>query len=499
MLPLLSRSQWSALDAYTIKNKPILGIHLMEYASQQCSDYILNRWGIHHPYYVLAGTGNNGGDALVIARALFHVGASVMTLVIGGGKMSDDRRSQWSRNKELGVPSVIIEDKNDMPTIPTGGIIIDGLFGVGLDRPVEGWLSELIHYVNQTNGIKVAIDIPSGVPADFTPFASGAAAIIADVTLTFQLPKMSSLLPLTGPYFGQVEVLNIGLMVEDFAASTNYLLVAPTDIDHIIKPRSKFDHKGKFGHALVIGGQKTMGGAIHLASKACVRSGAGLTSVWTDPSHVSILHQAIPEAMVCSWGEELDWARYNAVGIGPGLGVSEFSADLLDQTLQQIKTPMVIDADGLNVLTQHRDLVSHIPRDSILTPHPGEAQRLVGRWSSDQEKLELLSKFASEYQVYIVLKGAYSCTITPEGLIYFNPTGNPGMAKGGSGDTLTGIITALLVQGYCSRDAAILGVYIHGLAGDLAANSYGEVSMTPSDLIDHLGTAFMGSFQNAGN
>ena len=492
MLPLLSRHQWQALDNYTIKHKPISGIDLMEYAAHQCSDYLLNRWGIRKPYIVIAGTGNNGGDALVIARALFVAGAEVITLVLGGDRMSDDRRTQLSKNDKAQVPSIKIENLTDIPEWPANAIVVDGLFGVGLDRPVVGWLSELIDHVNRTNGIKVAIDIPSGIPADITFFNESADAIKADVTLSFQLPKMSSLLPLTGPYFGQVEVFDIGSMVESFAAITKHYLVEPEDINRLLKPRSKFDHKGKFGHALLIGGQKTMGGAIHLASKACVRSGAGLTSVWTDHSHVSMLHGAIPETMVYSWEDVPNWEKYNAIGIGPGLGLSEVSLHTLDHALQHAQSSMIIDADALNLLVKQKTWLSRIPRGSILTPHAGEAARLIGVWRSDQEKLTILSRFASEYQVYIVLKGAYSCTITPEGSIYFNPTGNPGMAKGGSGDALTGILTALLAQHYDPFDAAIVGVYLHGLAGDLAAKSFGKVSMTPSDLIDSLGDAFSG-------
>jgi NAD(P)H-hydrate epimerase len=381
--------------------------------------------------------------------------------------------------------------------VPAQAVVLDGLFGSGLSRPLEGLYAQLVTYLNQQPATIISIDIPSGLFADApTPPESG--VVQADSTLTFERPKLAFLLPASGAYVGEWHVLAIGLH-PDFLTqvASPYQLLTPDIIKGSLRPRAKFSHKGTFGHALLVGGSYGKMGAITMTAHAALRAGVGLLTVQVPRIGYGILQTAVPEAMVFTDEHELhlsqfpdDLSRYQCIGIGPGLGQAEDSRLALETLFRQKLPPLVLDADALNLLAADRLLRQQLPPDSILTPHPKEFERLTGPATDDFHRLHLLQSFCAEHTCYVILKGAHTCIGTPTGAFYFNTTGNAGMATGGTGDVLTGILTGLRAQGLSALETCQLGVYLHGMAGDLAAAVEGETSLIASDLYKYLGAAF---------
>jgi NAD(P)H-hydrate epimerase len=411
-------------------------------------------------------------------------------------KFSTDFNLNLVRLRESGiVPASLSEACGWTPA--EDSIIIDALFGSGLSKPVTGIMEEVINCINSMKGIVVAIDIPSGLFADI-PAEKGAVIVHSDYTLSFQMPKLAFLFSENEIFTGEWQVLPIGLN-EDFIAHEpcNQYLVTREALIPLRKLRSRFAHKGTFGHALLISGSYGKMGAAVLASESCLRSGTGLLTTHIPQCGYSILQTAVPEAMVSldrndkSCSQLPDLSAYSAIGIGPGIGKSEETTSVLKLLLQEAKVPLVMDADALNILSENKTWLAFIPGGSVLTPHPKEFERLAGTWKNSFEMIRILKEFTLKYQVYVILKGAYTAISTPGGSIFFNPTGNPGMATGGSGDVLTGIILGLLAQRYSSVDACLLGVYLHGLAGDLAAAEYGFEAMLAGDITRNLGKAFL--------
>jgi hydroxyethylthiazole kinase-like uncharacterized protein yjeF len=344
----------------------------------------------------------------------------------------------------------------------------------------------------------IAIDIPSGL---FVSQSSrGNTVIRADHTLSFQVNKLAFLMPENEAWVGEVHILDIGLHPGFLReAVTDTKILDPSIIGAIFKPRKSFANKGNFGHALLVAGSFGKIGAAVLSGRACLRSGVGLLTVLTPGCGYGILQTTIPEAMILTDPDEKrhtalptdGTGKYSVVGVGPGLGTEDQTVAFLRDLLQQYRKPMVVDADALNILGAHPDLMAMLPPYSILTPHPKEFERLFGVSADDYARVDKAREEAKKHQVIIVLKGHYTFIAMPDGKGYFNSTGNAGMAKGGSGDSLTGILTALVGQTYSPGEAAIFGVYLHGLAGDLAAADLSQESMLPSDLTDRLGKAFL--------
>ncbi len=390
-----------------------------------------------------------------------------------------------------------MDDKKDLPEIGEDDIIIDAIFGSGLTRPVSGFIGEVIEHINAADAVTISIDIPSGLFADRHADPKEGKIIHADYTLSFQLPKLAFLLPENDSFVGEWHILDIGLH-HDYInnAEVKNFLLTKRDVQTTLRPRNKFAHKGTFGHALLIAGSYGKTGAAILASRACLRSGVGLLHTHIPKAGYEIMQTAVPECMLSIdrydnyFSEVPDLGMYNAVGIGPGLGMEKQSQMALKLLIQNFSNPIVFDADALNILAENKTWLAFLPKGSILTPHPKEFERLAGKWADDYEKLQKLRDLCFKYNIYIVLKGAYTCTGTPDGMCYFNSTGNPGMATAGSGDVLTGLITGLLAQGYSPAQAATLGVYLHGLAGDLAAKKKGQEAMLAGDIIENLGKAF---------
>ena len=491
-MKIFPSSSIKKLDAYTIENEPIASIDLMERAATVLTKAITDRWNTETPVTIFAGPGNNGGDALAVARMMAEKGYKIEVFLFNTkGELSPDCQT----NKELvemmeEVKFHEISTQFVPPVLTPDHLVIDGLFGSGLNKPLSGGFAAVVKYINSSPAMVVAIDIPSGLMGEENTFNVKANIIRADVTFSLQLPKLAFLV-------GEWEVLDIQLSEDGIEEmETNYEMLEIEQIRSLIKPRKQFAHKGNFGHALLIAGSKGMAGASVLAARACLRSGVGLLTVHAPMCNNDILQTSIPEAIVetdineTCFAVPTDTDDYQAVGIGPGLGRNEETEAALLEQLEHCQTPVVVDADALNILANHRHALTHLPKGSILTPHPKELERLTGKCQDSYERLMKACELARAAHVHIILKGAYSAIITPEGKCFFNPTGNPGMATGGSGDVLTGVILALLAQGYLTEEAAKIGTYIHGLAGDVAQKKQGMIGMIASDIITCLPTAW---------
>lgn len=494
-MKILSAPQIRQLDQYTIAHEPVASVDLMERAAEAVVTELRKRIKTNRKVLVFCGMGNNGGDGLAIARMLLQQGyLHVSTYVVrhSPGATPDFLVNEARLQHISGIHN--IETEFQLPNIPNDAVVIDALFGTGLSRTVEGLSAVCIQAINQSGAEVYAVDIPSGLQSD-SPAGQDAAIVHAKEVFTFHAPKLSFLMPSSAPYVPAFTVLDIGLHT-GFAKGlpSPYYYTTLNSIKPWIKPRGKFSHKGTYGHALIAAGNTGKMGAAVLSVRATLRSGAGLVTAAIPEHGNRIMQSTNPEAMVQTWNEEQPFtftdSGFTAVGAGPGWGTGVNIKTMLQSLLQNSSLPLVLDADALNVLGTLDNWKNQLPADTILTPHPGEFKRLVGEWSNDLERLEKLKTLATQTQTIVVLKGAYTAVASPEGNVYFNATGNPGMAKGGSGDVLTGIITSLRAQGYNALQAAMIGVYVHGLAGDLAAKDLGETAMTAQDIIRYLPRAF---------
>lgn len=498
-MKILSAEQIRSADQFTIQSEPINSVDLMERAAGKCYEWIKGNFSETKTFHVFCGIGNNGGDGLVIARKLFESGFDVRTYIVRfSDKCSDDFLINESRLKATGVSVSDITDPEFEIAVYENDIIIDAIFGTGLTRPIEGLTAGVIHKINSFKRTVIAVDCPSGLFCEDNSGNIPENIIKAKYTLTFQVPKLAFLFSENHQYVGKWQILDIGLDINYIESlATGYHYLTESVICGIYQKRSRFSHKGTFGHALIMAGSVGKLGAAVLASKACLRAGAGLVTAHIPSAGNIVMQAALPEAMVSS-DPELNLIseipklnNYNAVGIGPGIGTDKITANAFKQLIQNSSVPIVIDADGLNILSENKTWLAFLPSGSILTPHPKEFERLYGIADNGFHRLQILKDEAFRRQVYIVLKGAFTAIATPGGNIYFNSTGNPGMATGGSGDVLTGIITGLLAQGYSSLESCLLGVYIHGLAGDCAAAELGEEAMIAGDITNYLGKAFL--------
>lgn len=491
---IFNAEQIRGWDAYAIAKEPISSIDLMERACAAFVTWFVPKFGIEKSIDVVCGTGNNGGDGLGIARLLSDRGYRVRVCIIPSSRQTDDFKINRGRlPKQIEVLEISDAESFEV----RAHIVIDAIFGSGLTRPVEGIYGNVIAAINNEPEItRIAVDVPSGLLLDEP---SSGHIVQAHHTVTFQSPKLPFMFPEYGDCVGEFTIVDIGLP-EDYAA-VKRVPFGNIFLDESFKqsmpaPRDKFSHKGNHGHALLVAGSLGKMGAAVLAAKAILRSGAGLTTVHVPKCGYDIIQTAVPEAMASvDGGQDYttdlgDISRYDAIGIGPGLGNILPTIAAVRQAIESGK-PLILDADALNILSTNRDLLKRLPMGSILTPHPGEFRRLVGAWSDDFQRLELQRKFAEATKCVVVLKGAHTSIAAPYGgIVWFNSTGNPGMAKGGSGDVLTGILTALLARGYSSDMAAMIGVYAHGLAGDLAAAKVGQNALLAGDIVEFLGQSF---------
>ncbi len=501
-MKIFSTQQLYEADRTTEEKQQISSIDLMERAGIQIFGWLHQKMnGAQVPIHIFCGIGNNGGDGLVVGRLLIEHGYNVHVYIAN----FTDKRSKCFlinydriKNTTKNWP-ILMTSAADFPEINPEDIIIDALFGIGLNRPAEGWVKDLILYINKEKAFTLSIDLPSGLFAN-SPTTDFEAIVKANHTLAFQAPKLAFFLPETGKYVPYFEVLDIGLDPE-YIAKTPPLaqLIGKTEAQQFYRPRKKYDHKGTYGHALIVAGSYGKMGAAILSAKAALRVGAGMVSVFTSEAGYNILQTALPEAMVITDKEDdmitdIDFdIEPSVIGIGMGIGTSSETVSALKKLLKTVKAPLLLDADALNILSEHNDLLEFLPKQSILTPHPGELKRLLGDWKNDYDKLEKAKAFSEEYNAVLVLKGANTIVVFGKQL-YINTSGNPGMATAGSGDVLSGMISGLLSQGYDPLLASVFGVYLHGSAGDVVAQQIGLEALIAGDIVDAIGDAYFELF-----
>lgn len=494
-MKIFSAAQIKNWDTFTIANEPITSIDLMERAAAKCCDWLLQHDYFQKRFHVFCGKGNNGGDGLAIARMLIKNKYPVTVYILETGKKgAPDFQENLARLHQCSTDIHFIQSPDFFPHIKKQDIIIDALFGTGLNKPLEGISSQLVNHINNSHAEIIAIDLPSGLFADSS--SKGNMVINASITLSFQQYKLAFLLPENEKYCGQVYLLNIGLQksFEDMENS-NFELNEEAFIKQLYKPRHAFAHKGNFGHAALLCGSYGMMGAAVLSAGACLRAGVGKLTSYIPECGYSIVQTAVPEAMCKVNGDQYivnaeGVDKFNAVGIGPGIGLHPTHAALLSSIFSKVQKPMLIDADALTILAQDKNLLAQVPALSILTPHPKEFENLFGKAENDFARLQLAIEKSKAYNIYIILKGHYSFISTPQGKGYFNNTGNAGMATAGSGDVLSGIVTALLAQEYTPLQACLLGTWLHGKAGDFAAAKLSQEAMLAGDITSSLGDAF---------
>ena len=501
-MKIFTSAQIHELDQYTIEHEPIRSVDLMERAAKAITKAITEKWSTQTPVVVFAGPGNNGGDALAVGRLLAEQDYKVHIFLFNtNGKLSEDCAANKQRildSRKLKDMITEVIEEFDPPQLTAQTLVIDGLFGSGLTKPLAGGFASLVKYINQSPSFIVSIDLPSGLMTEDNTYNVRANIIKADMTLTLQQKKLAFLFPENQQFIGQLKILDIRLSEEGTQRiEAHYTMLEENDIRPRILHRNEYAHKGNMGHALVIAGSYGMAGAAVLATKACLRAGAGKVTVRTPRRNNDILQISVPEAIIdidrdeLYFNETVDTEDMDAVCIGPGLRQQENTAIAVISQIRRTQCPLVLDADALNVLANHRAWLQQLPKNIIMTPHPKEFDLLNGTTCSDSyERLSKARNMAEHLNAYILLKGHYTALCLPNGQVIFNSTGNAGMATAGSGDVLTGIITALLARGYKHADACMVGMYLHGLAGDLAAKELGQESLIASDLIDYLPKAF---------
>lgn len=494
-MKIFTKEQIRECDRYTILNDQISSIKLMERAAQSCVNWISEHCKNHKKFVIFCGNGNNGGDGFAIARLLHAEGFDVDVFVSSPkSKFSDDAQVNFERLEGVSGISIKKFSEVDQYNFDHGTLIIDAIFGTGLSRIPEGEFKDLIDYLNIVDATRISIDIPSGL---FTDEISDDKSSIfkADYTLSFQFWKKSFLHPEGGKYTGRVEILSIDLS-KDYIKNTETSDFVINDelIKKIFKPRKEFSHKGTYGKVTIVAGSYGKMGAAVLSTKAALKTGAGLTFCLAPDCGYTIVQTSCPEAMFIKGGDQyidnFEIDENSICGVGPGIGTSTETQKSFLQFLKEYSKPLVLDADALNIISDNKKNLKLIPKNTVITPHPKEFERMFEATESSFERLELARQKANELQIYIVLKDHHTQIITPEGKVYYNITGNAGLAKGGSGDVLTGVLTSLIAQGYSEEEAAIFGVWLHGKAADYAAEKYSKESMLPTDLINEFGNVF---------
>lgn len=501
-MKIFTSAQIRELDNYTIEHEPIKSIDLMERAAKALTRAITERWSVNVPIVVFAGPGNNGGDALAVARMLTDAGYQVQTFLFNiSGHLSADcaeNKRRLSEVKKAKSQFTEVTQEFDPPQLERGTLVIDGLFGSGLNKPLAGGFASLVKYINASHAEVVSIDMPSGLMTEDNTYNVRANIIRANLTLTLGQKKLAMLFAENQPYLGELKVLDIRLSCEGIKKiDSQYTMLEEDDVRQLLLPRDPFAHKGTMGNALIIAGSYGMAGASILATEACLRSGAGKVTCHSPRKNVTIMQTAVPEAVLqidreeTTFSEAVDTDDFQAVGIGPGLGTTEQTAIAIISQIRRTQCPLVCDADAINILSNHRAWMQQLPKEIILTPHPKEFDRLEGHSADSFERLSKARDLSQRLQAYVILKGHRTALCCPDGHIVFNTTGNAGMATGGSGDVLTGILTGLLARGYSRYNACVVGMYIHGLAGDIAAREVGEESLIARDIIKYLPKAFL--------
>ncbi|HSJ67901.1 MAG TPA: NAD(P)H-hydrate dehydratase [Anditalea sp.] len=488
MLKIISGKDVRQLDENYINKNGILSFELMEKAAEAFCEWYMKHFDRKKTIAIFCGTGNNGGDGLAIARMLFRQGYKICVFLYG---KTENASSDFKSNLRILPSNIITKHLNDfdLEKLETD-VVIDALLGIGLTRPLDGDLLEIVNYLSQLNSVKISVDLPSGLPAD--TILEGE-AFVADYTISFQFPKLALMFPEHGMNTGELIILDIGIdqtYFKEFESKQYYL--EPEDIRIRHKKYHRASHKGDYGKVMLIGGSLGKVGALYMASKGALRTGSGLVSAFVPKCGLDILQTSLPEAMVEISNNEYiidalpqNMERFDAIGIGPGKGTDNKSAEVLRKLMHDYKKNMVIDADAINIIAQNDDIKQLIRSNMILTPHVMEFDRLVGKCKDHTERLTRATDFCAVHKCILILKGPNTTICMPDGRMYFNSTGTKYLATGGTGDVLTGILTSFLGQGYSAENAAICGVYHHGLAGQLASVNklHGTIA---TDIIDKI-------------
>jgi NAD(P)H-hydrate epimerase len=499
-MKIFRNQQIKEIDDYTIKSEPIASSDLMERAAEQLRRWFTGTFDRSRRVIIFAGPGNNGGDGLALARLLSGDRYNIEVFFVKiSGKISDDWNHNYQRLKnETSVSLSTIEKIEQFPFLTSDDIVVDAIFGSGLTRPVEGTAGLVIRKINQTGSIIISIDIPSGLFGEDNSSNDPETIVHADFTLSFEFPKLSFMFSENAVFIGEWNILPIGLSRNAIRnTKTPYFYIDSSYISSLLKKREKFDHKGKYGHGLLIAGSYGKIGAAILGARAALRTGIGLVTCHVPGCGYQVIQTSVPEAMALTDKNETICSdigfsdSFDAAGIGPGIGTDNITRKALHAFLLKPVKPLVVDADAINILGLNKKWLSLLPEGTILTPHVREFERIAGKTGNSYLRLERQIEFAAKYNCIVVLKGAHSTIVTPDGKVYFNSTGNPGMATAGSGDVLTGMMLSLLAQGYSPENASVIGVYLHGLAGDIAATKSGYEAIIASDIIDNTGNAFL--------
>jgi NAD(P)H-hydrate epimerase len=489
-MKIFTAAQIREWDKYTGSVELVTSLHLMERAAIACFKWLQKNTSSKH-FTIFCGSGNNGGDGLVIARLLHKAKYTVEVYMLNSDKRTTENALNLKRLSSLKVKRAFISTAKDFPNIAKDTIVIDAIYGTGLDGPLKNIAAQLVDHINQQAATVVSIDMPSGLIAD--KYSGEEAIIKATHTLSFEINKLAFILAADAGYMGEVHLLNINLSGKYYETTpANFETIDEPLINKIYKPRNPFAHKYHFGHALLYAGSNKMMGAGILCTKACLRAGAGLATIQLPAGASAIINVSVPEAITSSTNDTAkSWLKKTAIAVGPGLELSAKNKQLVKKLLSGWQGPLVIDATGLSLLAPNMGLLPlRKLHPAILTPHTGEFEKLFGKTSNPFERLQLAMEKAVTLKCYIVLKGRHTLIAGPDGYGYFNSNGNAGMATAGSGDVLTGILGGLLAQGYREKEACILGVYLHGLAGDIAAEKLSQEAMIAHDIIDYLGAAF---------
>ncbi|WP_299391422.1 NAD(P)H-hydrate dehydratase [uncultured Gelidibacter sp.] len=502
-MKIFSKEQIYKGDQVTAKRQKISSTELMERAGVQIFNWIHQRMqGAQVPIHVFCGIGNNGGDGLVVARHLIIYGYNVHTYVVNcSDKRTEDFLVNYDRIKQTTKKwPIMLNCEADFPEIGPDDIIVDAVFGIGLNRPANEWVKGLFQHFRASKAFTLAIDLPSGLYADQIPEDENG-VVWADYTLSFQSPKLVFFLPQTSKYTVQWEAIDIGIdpgFLQE--TETEVELMGKLEMLPIYQPRDKFSNKGSYGHALIIGGSYGKIGAVMLSGRAALASGAGLVTTYTPKCGYIPLQSAFPEAMTITDQDENKLTNIDfdieptAIGIGMGMGTDKATHEAFQDFLKTNSSALVIDADAINLLSKHKDDLKLLKPQTVLTPHPKELERLIGKWKNDFDKLKKAKAFSKKYKCILVIKGAHTIIVF-DGKLYVNSTGNPGLATAGTGDVLTGIITGLICQGYAPLTASVFGVYLHGKSADIAVEDYGYQSLTASHVIEDLGRAYLSLFE----
>ena len=496
---ILNAEQVKTADKYTMLQEEISSLELMKIAGNQLYNTIKSKHSSLNEFVVFCGPGNNGGDGLVIARLLYKHKTSVQVYILKGNYTTEFLYNlNLLKKTNVFIQEIDTTQQIQQLKFKSNSIIIDALFGIGLSRPLDGKASELVSIINQSKNYKIAIDIPSGLSPDYVFSSTEKNCIKANETLTVQLPKLAFFFSENYQFVGNWSCVNIGIP-EDFIKEQNCQFNFSTlnEIKQILKPRHPFGHKGTFGHGLVIAGSNGKYGAAILSSVATLKTGCGLVSAMVPEEMIFSLLSYAPEIMTINRqkNSKKNFHEYDTIAFGPGVGIDLINSQLLEQLVQNYTKSLIIDADGLTILSNNRHLYDILKPNILLTPHPGEFDRLTHKHADTFDRIQTQIRFSKKYNVNILLKGRYSSITNSKGQVWFNTSGNCGMATAGSGDVLTGIITSLCAQGYEINDAAKLGAYIHGYSGDIAANCYSKHSLVASDITKHI-SDFFKNFEN---